>query len=610
VRRGAAYTLSSVFSSIPGASKDQAWQDLIRLTQDDDSWVRRGTAYTLSSAFISIPDASKDQAWQDLHKLSQDDDSEVRGGAAYALGSSFISIPDASKAQAWQDLHGLMQDDDSRVQRRTASALGSSFISIPDASKAQAWQDLHRFMQDDDSEVRGGAAYALGSAFGSIPEASKDQAWQDLHRLMQDDDSEVRRRTASALGFAFSSIPDTSKAQAWQDLHRFTQDGDRKARVSANYSAGRISIQKAIEAESENDFKDELENALNFLKKSTDEALHINPAQFCYPFYKSVYSITFEEQNVESERKKYIEMAEKYVKRSEIKKTLLEIVKNLENLLKDVYKSKEKGLNAWKSNLKAYKRYSDRACDLLEITEKDAPGATMIIKKGLPIIDQRIKEIIAEIQEKAKTACQKSKGTLVEEIACSTNQIVQKWEISDQDQMTENVEDLISTLKAKIPYIPQNEPIYNRIEKIRNESDLMKQYKKVEVLIALIPTATIGELYMGDKYTAGQVGAQGHKAHAHDLTFNQIWNQVGDRINLSELAEELAELRLKLKKDAIEPEHDISIGAIASAESSAKNGNGPETLEFLSKAGKWALDVAIKIGVPVATEALKTASGL
>jgi hypothetical protein len=273
-------------------------------------------------------------------------------------------------------------------------------------------------------------------------------------------------------------------------------------------------------------------------------------------------------------------------------------------------KSREKGLDTWKSDLKTYRRYCDRACDLLEITEKDAPGATMIIRRGLPIIDQRIKEIIADIQEKAKIACQKSIGSSTEEIVCTTNQIVQKWKISDQDQMTENVEDLISTLKSKIPYIPQNEQIYNRIEKIRNESDLTKQYKKVEILIAIIPTATIGEFHMGDKYTAGQVGAQGPKAHAHDLTFNQIWMQVDDKINLSELAEELAELRLKLKKDAIEPEHDISIGAIASAESSAKKGNGPETLEFLSKAGTWALDVAIKIGVPVATEALKTASGL
>ncbi len=94
------------------------------------------------------------------------------------------------------------------------------------------------------------------------------------------------------------------------------------------------------------------------------------------------------------------------------------------------------------------------------------------------------------------------------------------------------------------------------------------------------------------------------------MTFNQLWNESGDKIDLYLLTKELAELRLKLKEKALEPEHDISIGAIASAESYAKEGNGPKTIEHLSKAGKWALDTATKIGVPIATEALKTALGL
>lgn len=118
------------------------------------------------------------------------------------------------------------------------------------------------------------------------------------------------------------------------------------------------------------------------------------------------------------------------------------------------------------------------------------------------------------------------------------------------------------------------------------------------------------EVNMRDKYAAGQVGAQGPSAQAHSMTFNQLWNESGDQIDLSLLTKELAELRLKLKEKALEPEHDISIGAIASAESYAKEGNGPKTIEHLSKAGKWALDIATKIGVPVATEALKTALGL
>jgi len=116
-----------------------------------------------------------------------------------------------------------------------------------------------------------------------------------------------------------------------------------------------------------------------------------------------------------------------------------------------------------------------------------------------------------------------------------------------------------------------------------------------------------GDVIMGDKYIqAGQGIMQGPGSHAQDMTFNQIWSQTNDKINLLELAEELAELRIKLKDSATEPEHDISIGAVATAERLAKEGNGPEVLEYLSKAGKWALDTATKIGVPVATEALKT----
>ena len=110
---------------------------------------------------------------------------------------------------------------------------------------------------------------------------------------------------------------------------------------------------------------------------------------------------------------------------------------------------------------------------------------------------------------------------------------------------------------------------------------------------------------MRDQYKAGQVGAMGPGAHAHDITFNQIWNENKDDIDLQALAFELSKLRLKLKEEASEPEHDSSIGAIASAESYAKKGDGPKVLEYLSKAGKWALDTATKIGVPVATEALK-----
>jgi hypothetical protein len=122
--------------------------------------------------------------------------------------------------------------------------------------------------------------------------------------------------------------------------------------------------------------------------------------------------------------------------------------------------------------------------------------------------------------------------------------------------------------------------------------------------------SNIGEWIMGDKYTVGQAGAVGLSSHAHDMTFNQIWNHASSSIDLSILANELTQLRTKLKEQSTEPEHDVAVGEIACAEVAANKGDGPTVMKHLAKAGKWALDVATKIGIPVAAEALKKAIGL
>jgi hypothetical protein len=144
--------------------------------------------------------------------------------------------------------------------------------------------------------------------------------------------------------------------------------------------------------------------------------------------------------------------------------------------------------------------------------------------------------------------------------------------------------------------------LLNGIEK---EEDRMKE-KDEE------PSYTKGDItYHMETYNIkGQTGAVGPGAHAEHMIFNQLWNENKDTIDLSALSKELAELLSTLKKEATEPEYDMSIGAIASAERSAKEGNGPKALEDLKKAGTWALDKATKISVPVATAALKAALGL
>lgn len=226
VRRDAVRALGFTFAHLP--DKDQGWQDLFRFTQDQDSGVRQFAARALGFAFVHLSD--KDQAWKDLIRLTQDQDSSVRWGVARAIGSAFAHLPD--KDQGWEDLHQLTQDQDGGVRWGAAEALGFAFDLLP--NKIQGWQDLHQLSQDQDGGVRWGAAEALGFAFDLLPD--KHQGWQDLHRLTQDQDSGVRRGAARAFGSAFVLLPD--KDQGWRDLHQLTQDQDSGVRRGAARAIG------------------------------------------------------------------------------------------------------------------------------------------------------------------------------------------------------------------------------------------------------------------------------------------------------------------------------------------------------------------------------------
>jgi FOG: HEAT repeat len=475
VRSKAARVLISVFSVMP--DKQQAWNDLLRLTSDEDSSVRSKAASALGFAFTDVPD--KQQAWNDLHKLTSDEDSSVRHRAASALGSAFTDVPD--KQQAWIDLLRLTNDKDSSVRSKAASAIGSAFTDVPD--KQQAWNDLHKLTSDEDSSVRHRAASALGSVFTDVPD--KQQAWNDLYKLTTDEDSSVRSKAASAIGSTFTDVPD--KQQAWNDLYKLTTDEYSLVRVSANHSLGKVSIFKASQAEKDEDYKRELETAIEFFEKAAMESKYFNPSQFCLPFYRSFHTIVFKRKEAKEEVDKYLVEARNAVKGSKSKKMLFEAVNNLANALKEVQSLDNLDLEAKKGELNFYRQYCDRAVELMKDTEKTAPFATTAMKKGLPILDRNLKELLEEIQKKAKTACKEAKGTVTEEIACAVSKEVQKWEIGSQEEMTQNIEDLIETFRMRMPHLSGYEHIFEEIEGIRDVSDLAKQYKIVSRLVGLIP---------------------------------------------------------------------------------------------------------------------------
>ena len=119
---------------------------------------------------------------------------------------------------------------------------------------------------------------------------------------------------------------------------------------------------------------------------------------------------------------------------------------------------------------------------------------------------------------------------------------------------------------------------------------------------------------MSDTYNiSGQAGAVGPNAHAHDNTFNQlqqIGRQIEQSMDLAALTAELETLRQALKKEAVTEDQDMTVVDIGAAKRAAEAKDSGKLAESLKSSGKWALDVATKISVSLASEALKHSMGM
>ncbi len=522
VRDKATSALGSAFSEV--LDKQQAWNDLHGLTIDNYYDVRSNAASVLGVAFPEVPD--KQQAWEDLHRLINDKDSDVRLKAAFALGSTFLEVPD--KQQAWKDLIELTKDKDGRVRYdapsiiiavfsqvqnielawgdlirltkdkaedvrdKVASALGSLLCYLPD--KQQGWKDLIKLTNDKEGLVWYRVVSSLDVAFFQVPD--KQLAWNDLHGLINNEYYWIRYKVAHILGSVFSQVPD--KQQAWDDLIKLTHDKDSLVRVYANHSLGRVSIFEASQAGTDEDYKKELEKAIEFFEiaskvasTETQDYVEINPSKFCLPIYRSFHTIIFKKQETKEEVDRYLAEAKSAIEGSRSKKSFFEAIENLANALKETQSLDYLSLKTKKGELDFYRIYCDRAVELMKDTEEKAPFATIAMRKGLPILDRNLKGLLEEIRKKAKITCKESKGTTTEEIACTVNREVQRWEIGSHDEMIQKVEDIAYLLKMKVADLPENKYLLNKIEAMKHERNLVKQYDALLFVIGQIPTMKV-----------------------------------------------------------------------------------------------------------------------
>lgn len=93
-----------------------------------------------------------------------------------------------------------------------------------------------------------------------------------------------------------------------------------------------------------------------------------------------------------------------------------------------------------------------------------------------------------------------------------------------------------------------------------------------------------------------------------DISLQQTWTE--SNVDLSALAAEFERLRRNLRAEGDTADHDLAVGQIAAAESAAKEGDQAGVLAALKSTGKWVLGVAEKIGVGLAVQAIKSATGL
>lgn len=507
-----AEVLDKVYPHVP--DKNVAWSDLNKLTNNKDTYIKQIAAETIGRVFDLIPD--KSAAWDDLHRLLKEDWSDV---SFYAAGAIICIVSDTPYLPgAWNELHEMVSNKNNEVRLIVAEAIGNLYSFFLDEYKSVAWNDLHGLLNDRNSDVKGFAASSLESMFSLIPEESKHIAWSDLHKLTNDEDWEIRGNAAHAIGSTFSSLPEEYRCSAFSDLQRLASDEeDSNVIMHANHSLGKICIYKASESEKEEDSKALLAEAIQYFEKAANEYSFLNPARFCYLFYSSFDAVVFKKVSSKEEIDGHIEAAKKEIRGSESKQKLIEAIEQLAEVLETARNAHESD-GDWRESLKRCSDICNHVDLLMDENKEKTPGTYGLYKKFRPSFDERIKELIEDVKKKAEDACREAKGTDTEPIACSVSEQVQKWEVGSQEQMKKNLENLIFSLKTKVPDIPKNKSIIDKIDEIKRESKAEDQMVIVSTLIALLPSMSLEENVSKIKKNTEEI-----KGHTERISENIDW---------------------------------------------------------------------------------------
>lgn len=171
--------------------------------------------------------------------------------------------------------------------------------------------------------------------------------------------------------------------------------------------------------ESDDEFRTHLEEAIEFFRRSSEDAKYTNPAAFCLPFYRSLHSLLFTEMPKEEEVQRYLAEAKEAIKGSESREVLLEAVNNLSKALQEVRAYSIDDILFRKRDLRSYTKYCLQTAECLREARDKAPLSSKIIdyalvEKSIPIVDQKIKALFRDVEAAAGRLCKNTKGSDLE----------------------------------------------------------------------------------------------------------------------------------------------------------------------------------------------------
>ncbi|HII01799.1 TPA: hypothetical protein HA351_09190, partial [Methanosarcinaceae archaeon] len=491
LRKDAAeFSAGSYPSNLP--DKKEVVAELIRLNSDPDPSVRRGAMNSLL-ALYSRKQGKMQDIWGELLERTEDRDSVVRKETTELLSHVLPGVEE--KAGVFFDLVRLASGQDTQLRKRAAELLSEAFPHAED--KKRAWVELVRLASSEDREVRRGAAKTLAPAYPEVPD--KGEAWKDLVRLSGHSDSFVQRAAARTLTPAFFHVPD--KTGAWRDLQLLIENPYTYVRKYAFRALARASLWRAFRAENEATYIFGLKEAAGYFKEASEIPFEGDTPEFYRSFYEAFLYIIVSDRPLEKARLEtelYLSKAAREVRELEETEKLLETSEKLAGLLRAAGKLSPEDLPTRKKLLETCIREFDRATDLFENVEEEAITVKKIVKKEYPklgkvLLEQKLKETLSGIRYKARITCLKAKGTPTENLACTVSLKVREWEFEDLEkdrkELDRQLESLLNVLRSKIPFVPENMYIFEKVEDIRQEEDLLERYKKMARLIGLIPGA-------------------------------------------------------------------------------------------------------------------------